>query len=105
MKRIADRQRASIYQLRLGVRLTQVTEVIQRHGLGEGRSVDRDRIGRRQSSQLISDDDGVIGRRRNGPGLPIRPIAPTTGRARFLRPDPDDGRGLGTRDLYSYGLA
>ena len=94
IERAADRQRAVIDQLR-GRR----PEVVHRHGLGDFRfrRVDGDRIGRRQAVQLVGDDDGVVARRGNGAGFPVRRIAPQPSgrRARMGRGDPDHGGAVG----------
>ncbi len=96
-KHATDGQRALVDQLR-GRR----PEVIHGHGFGECRRIDGDRIRRCQAPQLIGDDDDIIVQRWNGPGFPVRRIAPQPSRRRAGggRGDPDHGGrgGAGDRD-------
>ena len=91
-----DRQRARINQLGMGI--AEIAEVIEGHRLGDGRRhcIDRDGIRRRQTDQLVGNDDDVIGRRWYGTGFPVRRIAPKPPRRRALGYicDPDDGRSI-----------
>ncbi len=102
-KHAADGQRAVIDQLRVRDRSP---EVIQGHRFGECRGIDRDRKRRRQSLQLIGDDDDIIGCRRSGPGFPVRRIAPQPSwRQTFRhRGNPDDGGSIGAGNRHRDAL-